>query len=131
MQLQQTFYTPGVRSGGELSLHDCGWESCEPCHAFGPAVRDHFLVHYVMEGRGTFRCGGVEAHLGKGEGFLIRPSEVTYYEADREDPWTYCWVGFDGTRAASLLALAGLADSHVFRSDRDDFLWPCVQAMRE
>jgi AraC-like DNA-binding protein len=131
MQLQETIYTPGVRSGGELSLHHCGWESCEPCHAYGPAVRDHFLVHYVLEGRGTYRCGGVETHLGKGEGFLIRPSEVTYYEADSEDPWTYCWVGFDGTRAAPLLALAGLAESSVFRCDRDDFLWRCVQAMRE
>jgi AraC-like DNA-binding protein len=131
MSFHEILYAPGVRAEGELSLRHCGWEGCTPGHSYGPAVRDHFLIHYIHEGCGTFRSGGTESHLSKGDGFLIRPSEVTYYVADQEDPWTYCWVGFDGTRAVSLLALAGLADSSVFHCDRDDVLWKCVQDVRE
>ena len=131
MDLQNVFYTPGVRVGGDLSLRQCGWEVCASGHSYGPAVRDHFLIHYILDGRGVFRSGGASIRLSKGDGFLIRPSEVTYYEADREEPWTYCWVGFDGTRAASLLAMAGLAESSVFRYDRDDFLWQCLHSLRE
>ena len=32
---------------------------------------------------------------------------MTFYEADEADPWTYLWIGFDGTRAKKLLILVG------------------------
>jgi len=131
MSLVDTIYTSGLRAGAELSALHCGEEDCEPGHAYGPAVRDHFLVHVVLEGRGTFRAGGTGTRLVRGDGFLIRPSEVTFYEADRDDPWTYVWVGFDGTRAAALLAMAGLSDSPVFRNDRPDALAGCLRDLRE
>ena len=126
-----TIYTAGLRAGAELSVRHCGDEECAPGHAYGPAVRDHFLIHFVLRGRGIFRSGGTETRLSKGDGFLIRPSEVTYYEADRDDPWTYCWVGFDGTRATALLALAGLAESSVFHCGRVDALSGCLRDLRE
>ena len=25
------------------------------------------------------------------------PNEITFYQADKNDPWTYRWIGFDGT----------------------------------
>lgn len=37
---------------------DCGWEACKPGHAFGPAARFYWLLHYVVQGRGTFTAGG-------------------------------------------------------------------------
>ena len=30
-----------------------GAENCEPGHAFGPAVRNYTLLHYVASGRGV------------------------------------------------------------------------------
>lgn len=35
--------------------------------------------------------------------FLIRPQEVTFYEADDKDPWEYIWFAFDGTEADRLI----------------------------
>lgn len=71
-----------------------GWEKCQPCHSYGPAVRSYWLLHYIRSGKGHFLCKNQRYDLQKGEIFVISPYEETYYEADREDPWDYCWIGF-------------------------------------
>lgn len=71
-----------------------GWERCHPSHDFGPAVRDHWLVHYVVSGFGTFRRDGKTYKIGPGEAFVIPPYLETYYVADKEKPWHYIWIGF-------------------------------------
>jgi AraC-like DNA-binding protein len=71
-----------------------GYQSCTPGHFYGPAVRTHWLLHYVASGCGIFVRDGVTYHVGEGDIFVIRPFEETYYEADENDPWKYIWVGF-------------------------------------
>ena len=79
----------------DINPRICGVEACAPGHSFGPAVREYFLLHYVVRGKGIFRRGKREYTLQAGEIFVIRPGEVTYYEADMRDPWEYMWAGFD------------------------------------
>ena len=71
-----------------------GGEDCSPGHSYGPAVRDCYLLHYVMEGKGTFLQGGEVHSVVKGDIFVIHPGEVTTYQADQQDPWRYVWLGF-------------------------------------
>lgn len=71
-----------------------GYEDCAPSHSFGPAVRDHWLLHYVAEGKGIFRRDDKEYTVKAGEIFVIPPFLETYYEADAKAPWRYIWVGF-------------------------------------
>lgn len=71
-----------------------GYEDCAPSHAFGPAVRSHWLLHYVVSGCGIFRREGAEYRINPGEIFVIPPFLETYYEADSVQPWKYIWVGF-------------------------------------
>lgn len=42
--------------------------------------------------------------LSAGDAFLIPPAEVTYYQADEREPWSYAWVGFDGKAVPEILA---------------------------
>ena len=71
-----------------------GWEHCKAGHDFGPAVRTHWLLHYVVSGFGEFVREGVTHHIGPGQIFVIPPYVETYYRADEERPWNYIWTGF-------------------------------------
>ena len=71
-----------------------GYETCERSHAFGPAIRTHWLLHFVADGRGLFRTATHTYRLSRGDIFVIPPYAETYYEADAEQPWEYIWIGF-------------------------------------
>ena len=42
----------------ELSIFNCGLERCAPGQTWGPGIRDHYLIHLVVSGRGVFEVGG-------------------------------------------------------------------------
>ena len=86
----------------------CGEETCDPSHSYGPAMREYYLIHYVISGKGIFQTGGRTERVTAGQMFIIHPYELTYYCADAEHPWHYCWLGF-----ASNLNLSFLRDQHV------------------
>lgn len=92
-----------------LTLYQCGWENCQKGHTFGPAVRPHYLFHYVLRGKGRFRSQGKEYQISAGQGFLICPGDSTVYAADLQEPWDYCWFGFDGYEVKSILDRCGLS----------------------
>lgn len=57
--------------------------------------------------------------------FLIRPYELTYYQADAEDPWHYIWIGFDGKKSLSCWK------PPAFRGDTCVFSFPRAAALFE
>jgi len=72
----------------------CGNEACLPGHDYGPAVRHYWLLHFVVSGKGFFQTDQNRYSLSAGDLFVIRPFEVTYYQADQTFPWEYFWIGF-------------------------------------
>ena len=54
-----------------------GSETCKPGHSFGPSIRTHWLLHYVVQGFGKFVRDGVTWEIGPGEIFVIPPYEET------------------------------------------------------
>lgn len=113
-------------------MYQCGTQNCNAGHCYGPAVRDYFLIHYIHSGKGKFCVGPKEYILHKGQGFLICPDIVTYYQADFEDPWHYSWVGFNGLKAGGYLRSAGLtADNPIFTCGEDNYIDNCFFNMIE
>lgn len=98
-----------------LSVFNCGSQRCEAGHSWGPALRDHHLIHIVASGRGKLVLRDIEYNLSAGDGFYIPENEVVYYEADAAEPWQYYWVGFSGIDAQRLLTAA------EFSADSPDF----------
>ena len=97
---------------GSLYVNCCGCSQTAPLHSFGPASKPHYLIHYVLSGKGHFRFHDKEYQLEAGYGFLIQPNELAFYQADAKDPWTYLWIGFDGEKAASYVQELGLSEEH-------------------
>lgn len=117
---------------GSLYVNCCGLSRTEAMHSFGPALKPHYLIHYILSGRGKFVIGGEEYPLEAGCGFLITPDELAFYQADRQDPWTYVWVGFSGTQAAEYVSNIGLSVRQpVFRSDASEELYRIVKDMMD
>ena len=55
---------------------------------YGVSVRNQYIIHYVLEGRGIFNGNPVE----RGQGFLITPGLLEEYHPDPLAPWRFLWV---------------------------------------
>ena len=107
----------------DFSPCDAGREDCAPSHKFGPHIRNYYLIHFVLSGKGTFETDRGEYTLGKGEAFIIKPGEVTVYIADSVEPWEYIWLGFRGKLADSFAELADVfAYDGAFVADLEEAL---------
>ena len=78
----------------DFSPMQFGSETCDPGHFFGPSVRTHWLLHYIVYGFGRFERDGISYSVKPGDIFVIPPYKKTYYEADQKKPWRYIWIGF-------------------------------------
>ncbi|MCI9142054.1 MAG: AraC family transcriptional regulator [Lachnospiraceae bacterium] len=90
-----------------------GYEECCSEYAFGPARRQYHLLHYVLEGKGTFCKEGKVYPVGQGDMFVILPEEVTTYQADKEKPWKYYWIGFEAEDTPEFLKCAVIRQPDV------------------
>lgn len=105
-------YKQKLLDNASLAIFNCGLQSCSPNHSWGPGIRDHYLIHFVISGKGSYICGGKTFQLKAGDLFLIKPSQVVYYVADPNDPWEYYWVGFNGTYAQKLVSHLPFKDTN-------------------
>ena len=53
----------------DLNLYQFGWERTSPTHSYGPYARNHYLFHYIIEGRGQLMANGQEYTVTPGHGF--------------------------------------------------------------
>ncbi len=100
-----------------LSVYNTGYETCDSNYVWGPALRDHYLIHFISSGKGVYRHEDKSYTLYEGDLFLITPDTLVSYRADKDNPWEYYWVGFNGTDARRLVNMIGFsADNPVLHS---------------
>jgi len=117
--------------GMDLTVYHYGMENCKPSHSYGPALRDHFLLHYIISGSGTFECDGSVYTLHENQGFLICPDIITYYEASGSDPWIYTWIGFRGLKAENFLKNIKLDKNNPIFNCHGDIIKKCFEKIRD
>lgn len=100
-----------------IYIYVCGYAKCQPLHNFGPAVCQNYIFRYILKGRGWY--------------FLLYRVQ-TYYEADRDEPWTYLWIGFAGEKAGEYLRDIGLSrEMPVFQCECKEGLERIILSMLE
>ena len=91
-----------------LNVFQYGHEVCRSGHSYGPAVRQHYLLHYIIRGTGELFTERGRHQVYAGEAFLIHPHEITTYCADKRQPWEYMWIEIDGLIVARTFESCGL-----------------------
>lgn len=86
-----------------LSVYNVGYQRCDAGYQWGPGIRDHYLIHYIISGKGTYHVNNNVYTLSAGDAFLVYPNTEIIYCADSDMPWEYAWVGFSGSDAAMIL----------------------------
>jgi AraC-like DNA-binding protein len=130
--MNMEYFSTVKDDGFDINVYQCGMEKCKKAHSYGPAIRDHYLIHFVLEGSGIFYVNGKSYRIKENQGFLICPNIVTYYEADKEEPWVYTWIGFKGIKAEKYLKLANLdQENPVFECTEVAFVQECFENMRK
>ena len=106
----------------DIGLYQYGWEHCAPAHSFGPAARNHYIFHYVISGTGTLMADNsagetITYQVKSGQGFMLFPGQINTYIADKQLPWEYMWIEFDGLRIKEALSVTDLCkDMPIYHS---------------
>lgn len=119
---KHSLYSPMLENVG-INVYNSGYQQCSGGHSWGPAVRDYFLIHLVVSGKGYFQVGETTHTVLPDSAFIIRPQTLVAYWADEQDPWEYCWLGFNGADASRLVDLTAFdAENSVIHFSHEDAL---------
>lgn len=129
---QFAYYAP-KKQLNSLSVYNAGYERCHPGYQWGPGIRDHYLIHHVIRGKGYYRMEGRSWELKPGDTFLLFPNVESSYRADEAEPWEYVWVGFAGNDAWPLVAGTDFSRKMPVLDHREisEELFPMMRAVYE
>ena len=97
--MKRIFYNPLSDPNSEITLHGCGHEKCSSDFSNGPGVRKKYIIHYIVSGKGYYEVNKNKYTLKKGDAFAIWPDDLVTYYTDKNNPWEFCWIMFDGSEA--------------------------------
>lgn len=79
-----------------IKIYTCGIEQVEKGRVYGPTIRNHHLIHYVISGKGSVNVYGNCSECQEGTLIWIPPYTPFSYIADEKEPWCYAWIGIAG-----------------------------------
>ncbi|MBY4986544.1 AraC family transcriptional regulator [Streptococcus suis] len=100
----------------DLNVDHYGAEQCDSGYSFGPTIRDNYVLHFITNGKGKITIDGETTNLQAGDLFVLPKNQSIFYKADENEPWTYTWVGFSGSRAETILSQTRLLEKYFLHS---------------
>jgi AraC family transcriptional regulator, arabinose operon regulatory protein len=67
-----------------------------------PEGAPEYQLIYCTGGKGYCVHGDIEFNVSENQVFVLPPDETHYYEANKNDPWSYYFIHFKGAKAAFL-----------------------------
>ncbi len=123
----KVFHNNDNTNSPELYMYYCGISACPPGHIWGPAMREHYVIHYILSGEGILKVRDSIYHLKEKDGFLLCPKDISTYTASKYNPWEYVWVGFHGLNAFHYLQRAQLTgENPVFHFNGSSQIRDCL-----
>ncbi|MEG3310409.1 AraC family transcriptional regulator [Streptococcus sp. SS-4456] len=100
----------------DLNVDHYGAEQCDSGYYFGPTIRENYVLHFITNGKGKITIDGETTNLQAGDLFVLPKNQSIFYQADENEPWTYTWVGFSGSRAETILSQTRLLEKYFLHS---------------
>ncbi len=94
-----TYFSAYLANAAIISV---GRQKCQPGHSYA-GVREHYILHFIISGTGTYYLRQKKYELRAGQGFAIFPGIINRYEASHNDPWHYFWLNFSGPSLAEAM----------------------------
>ena len=117
-------------SSKDLYLVSCGWEKCGATHSYGPAVRNYYMLHFILKGQGHYYLNNKHYKLNENQCFLTEPGTVTLYKAEPTNPWTYTWICFNGDYVPHLLKQSNLnTDNPIINLSCSQTIYEIIKEM--
>ena len=117
-------------SSKDLYLVSCGWEKCGATHSYGPAVRNYYMLHFILKGQGHYYLNNKHYKLNENQCFLTEPGTVTLYKAEPTNPWTYTWICFNGDYVPHLLKQSNLnTDNPIINLSCNQIIYEIIKEM--
>jgi AraC-like DNA-binding protein len=115
---------PNRDLSADLLIDHVGCLATAPDEYTNTDRRVHDILHYVVSGKGSFFCKGVEYRLTAGCIYLFPRNVNVTYRADHDDPWTVFYTGFYGGKSDIFLSQLGLSADHIalYRKPDDQIL---------
>lgn len=83
-----------------LNIECIGYANNPEVTRFGAGIRNSYIIHYVISGKGWFNGNPVSS----GQGFLITPGMLEEYYPDTDDPWSFLWIISTDQKMADLFS---------------------------
>lgn len=132
MRDQYDFYLDQDKIPQDLDIRiiNIGFSHNQPNYSYGYDRREYYILHYIIDGCGTYTVNGETYELGENDGFIVPPDTTVIYRADIKNPWTVYWVGFHGKKAEYYLSRINVKLSRpVFHFSEKPLLTDCMEKL--
>lgn len=104
-----SYFSPNPSTSETIKILDCGYHETLHGRSSSQTIIDHYVLHFIVSGKGTYSVHNETWHLQKNDCFILLPNIPIHYQSDTLDPWVYYWVGFDGIDALQLMQLCNIS----------------------
>lgn len=105
--------------------HSFGAEICENIHACEKRIKDYHIIHFVKEGKGYLTINHETFLIEENMAFLIPAGILASYKADKEKPWSYCWMAFFCSEE-ELEWILNESESYIYKNLNVEKIWMTI-----
>ncbi len=114
----------------DIIINNIGFSHNLPNYSAGYDRREYYILHYIIDGCGTYTINNSTYHLSAGDGFIVIPNTTVIYRADIKNPWTVYWVGFYGNKTEYYLSRINVKISNpIFHFSDIGLLVQCMEKL--
>ena len=92
----------------DLSIIECGREQCTSIKHVNAVAKKVYTIHIIESGIGFINYNGQEHELRHNDLFINFPNQLLEYYPDKDNPWSYFWIVFEGIQSDDLVLDTGL-----------------------